>query len=326
MEHGNGSDLDSAGDLSRANLVSSVLMGLFCAVGIPGNAVVVVVILLWFKKDNFTVQLMLNLAASDILSLMTLPMWMYNQLNVWRIGRTLCKSLVLLAYCSVYSSLLTVTVMSVHRCMQVCYPTRWAKLGKRGETALLLTIWILGLACSVPPVLTQEVLQKGTKKECGRIMSQDNHRLFVTVLETLLAFVIPFSIMVTSYYCIHKKVTRGALFRSRRMTRIVTRIVVTFFIFWTPYHIINLVEIAGILLKKSQPHSADKLLLFINSLGDVAGSFTFINSCVNPLLYAFASRSLRQSSKTEHTNTLPTSSPAIIFPHQSDSISKELHQ
>ncbi|XP_076877714.1 leukotriene B4 receptor 1 [Brachyhypopomus gauderio] len=307
MDHTNSSDVDSAA-LSQANLVSSVLMGLCCAVGIPGNVVVIVVIVLWFKKDNFTVHLMLNMAASDILCLMTLPVWMYNQLNVWSLGRSLCKILVSLAYCSVYSSLLTVTMMSAHRCMQVCYPNTWAKLGKRGERVLLLTIWVLGLACSVPAVLVQEVVQKTSKMECGRIMSSDEYRLVVAVLETLLAFVVPFTIMVTSYFFIHKKVTRGALSRSRRLTRIVTRIVVTFFIFWTPYHIINLVEIFGILLKQSYPDSAGKLLENIRSLGDIAGSFTFINSCVNPLLYAFASRSLRQTTETEHMNTIPTSS------------------
>ncbi|KAI4889117.1 hypothetical protein NFI96_001351 [Prochilodus magdalenae] len=307
MQLTNSSDLSSTG-LSQANLVSSVLMGFFCAIGVPGNIAVIVIIVLWFKKDNFTVHLMLNLAASDILCLMTLPVWMYNQLHVWTIGRLLCKFFSLMAYGSVYSSLLTVTMMSVHRCLQICFPEIWVKVGKKGEKFLLFIIWGFGFAFSVPAILTQEIIQRESKRECARINTSDEHRLIVAVLETLLAFVLPFFIMVTSYYCLHKRVTKNALIRSRRLTKLVTRIVVTFFIFWTPYHIINLVEIFAVCLKQSYPDSSGKVLAFTASLGDIAGSFTFINSCVNPLLYAFASRSLRHHAETEKSNIVQTSS------------------
>ncbi|XP_072527825.1 leukotriene B4 receptor 1-like [Salminus brasiliensis] len=307
MQNTNSSDPSSTA-WSQANLVSSVLMGFFCAVGVPGNIAVIVIILLWFKKDNFTVHLMLNLAASDILCLMTLPVWMFNQLFNWTIGRSLCKFFASFAYCSVYSSLLTVTMMSVHRCLQICYPEIWAKLGKKGERFLLFLIWAFGFVFSIPAILAQEIVQRESKRECGRVVASDQNRLIVAILESLLAFILPVSIMVTSYYYLHKRVTQKALFRSQRLTKLVTRIVVTFFIFWTPYHILNVVEIFAVCLKPAYPESSGKVLAFTSSLGDIAGSFTFINSCVNPLLYAFASRSLRKSTETENTNIVQTSS------------------
>ncbi|XP_066510850.1 leukotriene B4 receptor 1-like [Hoplias malabaricus] len=299
---------DPGSGLSEANLVSSVLMGCFCAVGVPGNVAVIVMIVWWFKKDNFTVHLMLNLAAADILGLLTLPVWMYNQIHGWTIGRSLCKFLASLAYCSVYSSLLTVTMMSVHRCLQICFPELWAKLGKSGERFLLFLIWTTGFVFSVPAILSQEVVERESKQECGRIAYSDEYRLPVATLETLLAFFLPFSIMVTSYYYLHRRVTQKALIRSRRLTKLVTRIVVTFIIFWTPYHILNLVEIFAICLRRAYPDSSGRVLAFTSSLGDIAGSFTFINSCINPLLYACASRSLRHSRETEKTTIVQTSS------------------
>ncbi|KAG9261218.1 leukotriene B4 receptor 1-like [Astyanax mexicanus] len=284
---------------SQANLVSSVLMGFFCAVGVPGNIAVMVIIIRWFKKDNFTVHLMLNLAASDILCLMTLPVWMYNQLFTWSIGRSLCKFFISLVYSSASASLMTVTMISVHRYVQVCCPEKWSKLGKSGEKLLLFTIWVLGFGFSVPAMFTREIIFNGSKKECGIITSPDEYRLIVAVLETLLAFVFPLSIMITSYYRLHRRATQGALFRSRtRLTRTVTGIVVMTFIFSSPCHVINLVEIFGIVLKHSYPGLLDELLKFKNTVGDVAVSFTFISSCINPLLYAFASRSLQQNSES----------------------------
>ncbi|XP_072527866.1 C3a anaphylatoxin chemotactic receptor-like [Salminus brasiliensis] len=293
MQNTNSSESDSAA-WSQANLVSSVLMGFFCAVGVPGNIAVIVIILLWFKKDNFTVHLMLNLAASDVLCLMTLPVWMYNQLFNWTMGRSLCKFFISLVYSSASASLMTVTMISVHRYVQVCCPEKWSKLGKKGENLLLFSIWVFGFALSVPEMLTREVILSRSKRECGRVTFSDEYRLIVAALETLLTFVLPLSIMVTSYYRLHQRVTQGALFHSQRLTRIVTIIVVMTFIFSSPCHLINLVEISGVAMKRSYPG----FQAFKNTVGDIAVSFTFINSCVNPLLYAFASRSLRQSSQT----------------------------
>ncbi|KAL7833367.1 hypothetical protein AOLI_G00283270 [Acnodon oligacanthus] len=257
MQLSNSSDLNSTA-WSQANLVSSVLMGFFCAVGLPGNVAVMVIMVLWFKKDNFTVHLMLNLAASDILCLMTLPVWMYNHLFDWSIGRSLCKFFISLVYCSASASLMIVTMISVHRYVQVCFPEKWSKLGRKGEKFLLCAIWVFGFAFSVPAIFTREVVWNGSRRECGRISSSDEHRLVVAVLETLLAFVLPLSIMVTCYYCLHKRVTQGAFFHSQRLTRMVTSIVVMTFIFSSPCHLINLVEIFGIAMKHSYPEIVER--------------------------------------------------------------------
>lgn len=75
QQHNNSSS--SAADVRVANQVSSAVLGLCFLLGMPGNIMVVVVILRNFKKDNFTLQLILNLAASDMLSLITLPLWIH---------------------------------------------------------------------------------------------------------------------------------------------------------------------------------------------------------------------------------------------------------
>ncbi|XP_016387145.1 type-1 angiotensin II receptor B-like [Sinocyclocheilus rhinocerous] len=279
---------------TTANLVSGGLMGLCFLVGVPGNIAVIVFIVCHFKKDNFTVHLMLNLAAADILCLITLPVWIYNQLYSWSIGQSSCKFFTALVYCSAYSSLIAVTMLSVYRCLQIRHPTLWTRMSKRRERALLISGWALALLFSCPGVLTQEIVQGESKKSCGRILYSEEYRLTVAILEMLLAFFLPFTIILTSYCCLHKKVTQGAFSHRQRLTKLVTRIVVTFFIFYAPHHIINLFQIFEILLKSSLPVFSAKLHEIRNSTGDIAGSLTFINSCVNPFLYAMASKTLRQ--------------------------------
>uniref|UniRef100_A0A8C1TIU4 G-protein coupled receptors family 1 profile domain-containing protein n=1 Tax=Cyprinus carpio TaxID=7962 RepID=A0A8C1TIU4_CYPCA len=289
----NSSSLNST-SWTTANLVSSGLMGLCFMVGVPGNIGVILFIVRHFKKDNFTVHLMLNLAAADILCLITLPVWIYNQLYSWSISQLSCKFFTTLVYCSAYSSLITVTMLSLYRCLQIRHPQLWSRMSKRRERALLVSGWALALLFSCPGVLTQDIIEAESKKSCGRILYSEEYRLTVAILEMLLAFFLPFTIMLTSYCCLHKKVTQGAFRHRQRLTKLVTQIVVTFFIFYAPHHIINLFQIFEILLKSSLPVFSAKLHEIRNSTGDIAGSLTFINSCVNPFLYAVASKTLRQ--------------------------------
>ncbi|XP_043099420.1 type-1 angiotensin II receptor-like [Puntigrus tetrazona] len=264
------------------NLVSSGLMGLCFVIGVPGNIAVIIFIVRHFKKDNFTVHLMLNLAAADILCLMTLPTWIYSELE--SIDLVNCKFFTALVYCSVYSSVITVTMLSVYRCLRIRHPQLWSRMSKGRERALLICGWALALLFSCPGVLTQEIVQVKSKMECERNLETEA-TLIVALLESLLGFFLPFAIMLTSYYCLYKTATRRTFTHRHRPTKLVTRIVVVFFIFWAPRQIIKLEEICAAFLG-SKP-----VLSFIS---DIAGSLIFINSCVNPFLYAFSSKSLHK--------------------------------
>ncbi|KAJ8398555.1 hypothetical protein AAFF_G00420830 [Aldrovandia affinis] len=117
-------------------------------------------------------------------------------------------------------------------------------------------------------------------------------------METLLGFVVPFSILVTSYFCLHKKVNQTALFKSQRMTKLVSSIVVTFFIFWIPLHVTNILGIFAVSLK----------LKTLKNISDaawrIAVALTFINSCLNPFLYAFASRTLNVQQDAQQSGNM----------------------
>ncbi|XP_046887136.1 leukotriene B4 receptor 1-like [Hypomesus transpacificus] len=242
-----------------ANQVSSAVLGLCFLFGMPGNIMVVVVILRNFKKDHFTLRLILNLAVSDILCLLPLPAFMHALLNGWTLGTALCKVLSFLIYTSLYNGLLTVTLMSVQRYLVVLYPHHWAKLGRRGERVLLFSLWVLASVLSSAAVVTNSVFEEGGKLKCWRISMSDRRRAAVVLCETLLGFVVPFSILVTSYCYLHKKVNQTSFFSSQRLTRLVTLIVVTFFVLWIPVHILNLMDIFAIFIRSAKPAIYEQL-------------------------------------------------------------------
>ncbi|KAL2087957.1 hypothetical protein ACEWY4_016785 [Coilia grayii] len=272
--------------------IGSGLLGFGVLLGLPGNIFVVITILRNFKRDNFTLHLLLNLAACDILVLLTAPLLMYNLLFGWHIGDALCKTLNFLTFLGVYSSVLTVTLISVHRYVFVLQPNQWAKLGKRGEKTLLFILW--ATACMACGILlpTFGVTQNGSREFCWRLQMTDSNRLFILCAEMVLAYIVPFSIISTCYFCLHKKVNQTAFFSNQRMTKLITNIVVTFLILMTPCFIISILEIFAIFIKSHNAVWYAKLQTIRSTSRPVANYLVLINSCVNPFLYAFNIRTL----------------------------------
>nr|XP_023831433.1 leukotriene B4 receptor 1-like [Salvelinus alpinus] len=164
----------------------------------------------------------------------------------------------------------------------------WNRLGRKGKAALVLALW--GLACALTaPAVTTRYVGDGELK-CRRHSGSDAERVAVLILETFLGFVVPFFVLVTSYCCLHRRVNQTALFNSARLTRLVTSVLVAFLVLWVPVHIVNMVDIAGMVLRASRPEASAALLRHRSAAARVVRSFTFVNSCLDPFLYAFASR------------------------------------
>ncbi|XP_030622059.1 leukotriene B4 receptor 1-like [Chanos chanos] len=286
-------------DLSAGVLVPSMILGLCFVLGVPGNVTVLAVLIQRLKGDNFTFRLMLSLAVSDLLTLLTLPVWICALLWGWIFGLGLCKFLSYLIYWSLYSSVMNVTLLSAQRYVQVLYPNRWSKLGNPVRLALLLSTWVVGGVLAAPALVHRQVRRYDgePKLYCHALYASREEQAATLLLETLLGFVIPFSVLVSFYFSLHKRVNQTPLFSSRRMTRLVSSIVVCFFIFWVPIHIINILTISAIWSE------SDKLMDLSDFVAGITGALTFINSCVDPFLYAFSSKALRRSA----TKCLPES-------------------
>ncbi|CDQ77739.1 unnamed protein product [Oncorhynchus mykiss] len=109
-------------------------------------------------------------------------------------------------------------------------------------------------------------------------------------LETVLGFVVPYGLIVGSYICILRRIRQTRFRRRIHSEKLILTIVVTFGIFWLPYHVINIVQVAAAL---SPQDSAIKARLdpIWQSCRAVTSALAFISSCANPVLYTFAGKS-----------------------------------
>ncbi|KAL2100213.1 hypothetical protein ACEWY4_004607 [Coilia grayii] len=278
---------NNSSSLSPGEQAAAALRGLCFLLGVPGNVAVLTVLLRHFKRKNFTTQLMLNLAAADILCLLTLPFWTLDLILGWTMGLVLCKFICFVAYTSIHASVLTITLMSVHRYVGVMYSHQWSRLGKCGERGLLVGVWVLAGIFAIPPIITYSVTEVTGKPHCEQIVGSETEKFGVLLLEIVLIYLLPLIILMTSYFSLHRHVSERAISR-HRLTPLVTCIIVTFVIFSTPYVVVNIMTIVRPLSGKEFAYK---------HLRAVVQGIVFLNSCVDPLLYAFNIPSLRQNAQ-----------------------------
>ncbi|XP_036454984.1 leukotriene B4 receptor 1-like [Colossoma macropomum] len=294
MQHSNPSN--SSISLSSETLAASSVLGLCFALGVPGNIAVLVLLSGWLKGGSFTPRLMLSLAISDLMTLLPLPVWISAFLHDWVFGLGLCKFFSYVVYWSLYSSVLCVTLLSVQRYVQVLHPQKWAKLRARGQNGLMSGIWILsGVFACYSLVQRRVKLEKDGWLHCRAHYQNNTERVATLFFETLMMFAVLFPLLVYCYVRLQRGVTQSAFFNTRRMTRLVSRIVAAFFFFWVPIHINNIMLIVAVLLGQ------DQLLRFAEAGSNIAGALTFINSCVNPFVYAFSAWAIRQHASSKES-------------------------
>ncbi|XP_062403287.1 leukotriene B4 receptor 1-like [Sardina pilchardus] len=290
-------------------VIPVVVLGLCAVVGLPSNIAVIITIVRNITGQNmsFTLKLMLCLSVCDTLSLLSIPVWIYALLKGWPLGDGGCKLFSYLVYWSLYASVLIVTSMSVHHhnIMKAKRANRqlMERLQRRRKHIWLVAIWILAGVLALPVIPTRGVMSKNDGRLRCQNVVEDGQKVSILLYEVLFGFAIPFSALVTSYLCLYKKVPKANLLSKQRMTRLVVSIVVVFFLFWMPTHIINIVDIVAALTKNSNCEKYKQAKNVRRMAGDVAKTLSYMNCCLDPFLYAFASRSFlsrgRRSTKKE---------------------------
>ncbi|XP_061669929.1 leukotriene B4 receptor 1 [Syngnathoides biaculeatus] len=278
-------------------VVVCVILGLSFLVGTPGNLLVIWTILRHIKHRSHTVVLILHLAVADLLVLITLPLWIYSLAHSWVFGEISCKVMGFLINACMYGSVFLITLMSVERFLAVRYPFASAEW-KRQNTfrKVLLFLWIAAFLFSVPTLVTRVVGGDSGEEHClYNLYTSDTQELVCVLLETLVGYVLPFSILVVCYGCLCSRITQMTFKSKRKSTVLIASVVVVFAICWTPYHIGNILSLVVLATKSSFPYIGVHLEDVHSNMAYISGAMAFISSTINPILYMFAARSFRSS-------------------------------
>lgn len=266
--------------------------------GFPGNLFVVWSVLCKVRKRSVTCILVLNLAIADAFVLLSAPLFLRYLAGGkgWEFGSAACKLVHYLSSVNMYVSIYLICLMSMDRWLAVTRPFLSQRLRtKRSLLLLLLGVWVLAFILSLPmPFYRSNIkchIRNMTVNLCVPYHGgQVGHKVFQYMFETVMGCIIPFTLINTCYSSVICRL-QSAMFQQRGQgSRLILLIILAFTIFWVPYHIVNIIEVAGEL-----GGSASTLKAALTARPNVT-AFAYFSSAVNPILYVFAGSShIRQA-------------------------------
>ncbi|XP_029963611.1 C5a anaphylatoxin chemotactic receptor 1 [Salarias fasciatus] len=288
-------------EIQPIQIVSLVLYALVVLVGVPGNAIVVWVTGFCMQRSVTSIWF-LNLALADLLCCLSLPLLMVPLAHDdhWHFGPLACTlvkgSFSLVMYCSV----LQLVLISADRLLLVTRPV-WCQNNRRPRAAAYgcVAVWILSLVASVPRfVYAREIAAGGHKREC--VMAYTRRSVWpVTALRFVMAFIVPFLVIVGCHLVVYCRAERGMTrgrTRSKRTLRVIVAVILSFFLCWLPLHIVDCLLLATPADSPRRPH------LYLAHV--LAVCLAYANSCLNPLLYVCLGRGFKDSMSRSLRNVL----------------------
>ncbi|KAG7242008.1 hypothetical protein INR49_024626, partial [Caranx melampygus] len=311
--------VDEYDQLRKAfNIISIIVYCLAFVLGVIGNGVVIWVTGFKMKKTVNTVWF-LNLAIADLLFTAFLPVSVtYTALNFhWPFGNFMCKLNSGITYLNMFASIYILVVISMDRCVSVVWPV-WAQNHRnvRKASYVSLGVWVLALILSAPYVVFRDTAPSLLDEEyisCFNNFVLSNNltqsvielanlrHQAMTLTRFFLGFFIPFTVIVSSYAVIIHRLRRNRTLSSQssRPFKIIAAVIITFFLCWTPFHIMGLIELVHFTISPT--------FYYVLSIGSpIATSLAFVNSCLNPLLYVFMGQDFKDKIRKSILNILET--------------------
>ncbi|XP_070785902.1 leukotriene B4 receptor 1 [Enoplosus armatus] len=285
--------------ISASAQAGIAILTLAFVLGFPGNLFVVWSVLCRVRKRSVTCLLVLNLAAADAFVLLSAPFFLRYLAGGrgWEFGSAACKLVHYLSNVNMYVSIYIICLMSMDRWLAVTKPFISQRMRtKRSLLVLLLGVWVLAFILSVPMAFYRSNLKKThpnniTLSYCVPYHWRSmGHKVFQYLFETTMGCVVPFSLINTCYSSVICRLQSAKFQRRGQGSRLILMIICAFAIFWLPYHIVNIIEVVGLLTGR------DSVLQAAKTARPNVTAFAYFSSAVNPILYVFAGSShIRQA-------------------------------
>ncbi|RVE60259.1 hypothetical protein OJAV_G00179200 [Oryzias javanicus] len=280
--------------ISTSAQVGIAILSLAFLLGFPGNLFVVWSVLCRVKKRSVTCLLVLNLAMADAFVLLSAPLFLRYLAGGrgWEFGSATCKLVHYLSSVNMYVSIYLICLMSMDRWLAVSRPFVSQRMRtKRSLLVLLLGVWVLAFLLSLPMPFYRSNLEipMGNGRTVYHCVlyhwKSIPHQVFQYLFETIMGCIVPFSLISTCYSSVICRL-QGAMFQSRgKGSRLILLIISAFAVFWLPYHIVNIIQVAGLL------QNSDSVINAAKTARPNVTAFAYFSSAINPVLYVFAGSS-----------------------------------
>ncbi|XP_078060685.1 chemerin-like receptor 1 [Mustelus asterias] len=285
--------------------------------GMLGNGLVIWATVFQLKWTVNTVWF-LGLALADFTFSLLLPFSAaYLALDYhWPFGTALCKINSGVGVLTMFASVLTLTAISLDRCVSVVMPV-WSQNHRRPRLAILvsLALWGMSALLSVPTFLyrdtytydetttcytnfatmaEEKALETATEEDYDAALEEyesirTTRFQALAIFRFLLGFLLPFLLIGASYATIGLQLWRKHMAPSGKPFKVIAAIILAFLLCWTPFHTFIFLEV------RHPPNLPYSLALKVGI--PLSSSLATVNSCLNPILYICMGQGFRDKIK-----------------------------
>lgn len=256
-------------------------------IGIPSNVFFLFVSCRLIRQKNELGVYLFNLALSDLLFILCLPVWIqFSIKDTWIYGETACVVCVFLLYTNFYTSALLLSCIAVDRYLAIVHPLQFCEFRKRRiAVSVSIAAWIFTVVFNAITVRPNSVYKEFEDYSiCLELFPMPPQQKWVNVARFVVGFLIPALVVGFCYWQIcsdvKKNQTLGSMER-RHVFKLLGGILLTLYLCFGPVHIMMVLRV---LLDKC-PHPN---WLFIGYKASVF--LSTLNCLADPLLYGFTSR------------------------------------
>ncbi|KAM9205662.1 P2Y purinoceptor 2 [Mergus octosetaceus] len=271
-----------------------VSYGIVCVVGLFLNLLALYGFIFRIKTWNASTTYMFNLAVSDTLYVVSLPLLVYYYAmgDNWPFGVGLCKIVRFLFYTNLYCSILFLLCISIHRFLGICFPLkslRWSHV--RYARRVSVVVWMVTVVCQSPVLFFVTTSVRRDTITCHDTSSKDLFGQFVIYSSVMLVllFCIPFLIIIICYCLMARRLLQptwgiSRLSRSKKKSvKMIIIVLVVFIVCFLPFHVTRTLYYSF----RSWDLSCQTLNA-INLAYKVTRPLASTNSCLDPILYFLA--------------------------------------
>ncbi|XP_051521074.1 G-protein coupled receptor 4-like [Myxocyprinus asiaticus] len=282
---------------SSNHLLMSIYIIAFI-LGLLFNLVTIGPIIQQIRKKNIVGIYLLGLSISDLLYILTMPLWIhyFSNNHKWTLKQELCSLAGFFYYSNLYISIFLLCWISIDRCLAITFPLRVQAFRRQRYAWIicgLVYVFVMVLHCLV--LVKDKVPDPLMNERCYETFPMTSPIALFNLIRVAIGFLLPLVVITVCYWLIPNKVqqSRGVDEQGKRKVRLLSMgIIGIFSICFAPYHILLLLRsIAFFSLgdKNSCTFEQAINLPFTCSL-----ALSSLNSVVDPVVYVLASNGVRE--------------------------------